>query len=83
MFFLAFVPQFIAADAPNKALAFIVPGCVFNLTSMLWCNVLAVASALASRRIWVSRLVAAWINRATGTLFLPFGIKLAFSEHVS
>ena len=48
LFFLAFVPQFIDAATPNKALAFIVLGCIFNLNGMLWCNALAWFSARAS-----------------------------------
>ena len=80
MFFLAFVPQFIAPHAPNKALAFIVLGCIFNLNSMLWCNFLAVSSAFASKRIKMSNQVARWINRTVGVVFVSFGIKLALSK---
>lgn len=83
VFFLAFVPQFIAADAPNKALAFIVLGCIFNLNSMLWCHFLAVSSALASKRIKVSTRAALWINRTIGAFFVSFGIKLALSDRAS
>jgi threonine/homoserine/homoserine lactone efflux protein len=79
VFFLAFVPQFIAADAPNKALAFIVLGCIFNLNSMLWCNFLAVSSALASRRVRPGRTVTLWVNRTIGALFISFGVRLALS----
>jgi threonine/homoserine/homoserine lactone efflux protein len=79
VFFLAFVPQFIAAEAPNKALAFILLGCIFNVNSMLWCHVLAVSSALASRRIQVGRSLALWVNRSIGALFVSFGLRLALS----
>jgi threonine/homoserine/homoserine lactone efflux protein len=79
VFFLAFVPQFIAADAPDKALAFIVLGCIFNLNSMLWCNFLAVSSALASRRIRLGRTVRLWVDRTLGALFVSFGVRLALS----
>jgi threonine/homoserine/homoserine lactone efflux protein len=34
LFFLAFVPQFINHDSPEKALAFIVLGAIFNVNSM-------------------------------------------------
>ena len=34
MFFLAFVPQFIAPDAGNKALAFVLLGVLFNLNAI-------------------------------------------------
>lgn len=80
MFFLAFVPQFIHADAPDKALAFIVLGCIFNLNGMLWCNALALLTARASARLKVSPRVALWLNRTTGALFVWLGVKLALSK---
>lgn len=80
IFFLAFVPQFIDAGAPNKALAFIVLGCIFNLNGMLWCNALALFTAQASARLKVSPLVSLWLNRATGGLFVWLGVKLALSK---
>ena len=80
LFFLAFVPQFIDHDAPNKALAFIVLGCIFNLNGMLWCNLLAVVTAQASARLKVSPVVALWLNRVTGGLFIWLGVKLALSK---
>ena len=41
LFFLAFVPQFIAPESSSKALAFIALGCLFNFNSMVWCHFLA------------------------------------------
>jgi threonine/homoserine/homoserine lactone efflux protein len=80
VFFLAFVPQFISADAPNKALAFIVLGCIFNFNSMLWCHALALFTGEASRRIEIDPAVTQWLNRATGALFVWLGVKLALAE---
>lgn len=80
LFFLAFVPQFIAPDAPQKALAFIVLGSIFNLNGMLWCQALALFTALASRRLRLGGALAQWLNRAIGALFLSFGLKLALAE---
>ena len=80
VFFLAFVPQFIAASAPNKALAFIVLGGIFNVNSMLWCHFLAFTSAFASRRVRVNKTVNLWINRVIGAVFVSFGIKLALAD---
>jgi RhtB (resistance to homoserine/threonine) family protein len=80
LFFLAFVPQFIAPEAPHKALAFLFLGAIFNVNGMLWCHLLAVFTALASRRLRVSGALALWLNRGIGALFLSFGIKLALSE---
>ena len=81
LFFLAFVPQFIDAATPNKALAFIVLGCIFNLNGMLWCNALAWFTARASERIKLDRRVVTWLNRATGCLFVWLGVKLALSKN--
>lgn len=80
LFFLALVPQFINADAPNKALAFIVLGGIFNINGMLWCNALALFTAQASARIKLHPAVSLWLNRATGGLFVWLGVKLALAE---
>ena len=80
VFFLAFVPQFIDAEAPDKALAFIILGCIFNINGMLWCFSLALFTALVSARIKVNPLVSLWLNRVTGGLFIWLGIKLALSK---
>lgn len=80
LFFLAFVPQFIAADAPSKPLAFVFLGLVFNLNGMLWCHFLAWSTAQASRRITASPRVVSWLNRAIGAVFLGFGLRLALDQ---
>jgi threonine/homoserine/homoserine lactone efflux protein len=80
LFFLAFVPQFIDADAPNKALAFIVLGCIFNFNGMVWCNSLALCTALVSARVKLNPRIALGLNRVTGGLFVWLGIKLALSK---
>lgn len=80
LFFLAFVPQFIRADAPDKALAFIVLGCIFNLNGMLWCNALSLFTARASARLKLDPVVSLWLKRITGSLFVWLGVKLALSK---
>lgn len=80
VFFLAFVPQFINADAPNKALAFIILGCIFNINGTLWCNALALFTAKASERVKLNPTLSLWLNRVTGTLFIWLGVKLALSK---
>ncbi|MES2038029.1 MAG: LysE family translocator [Pseudomonadota bacterium] len=79
IFFLAFVPQFIAADASNKPLALIFLGCIFNFNGMLWCHFLAVSTAFARQRMRVNQAVTLWLNRFIGLMFVSFGIKLALS----
>lgn len=80
VFFLAFVPQFISPDATHKSLAFITLGLIFNFNGMLWCHFLAISTAFASKKIQVSNLVASWLNKLTGVIFVSLGIKLAFAQ---
>lgn len=77
LFFLAFVPQFIAPDAPDKALAFILLGCIFNLGGIIWCHLLVFTTVYASHRVRLSQRLGRWLNRGIGTLFVGLGIKLA------
>ncbi|MFC4655078.1 LysE family translocator [Rheinheimera marina] len=80
LFFLAFVPQFIAADAANKALAFLVLGGIFNLNGMLWCMFLAVSAGLAGKKMKVSSAVGYWLDKSVGALFVALGVKLALAD---
>jgi threonine/homoserine/homoserine lactone efflux protein len=80
VFFLAFVPQFISPEAAHKSLAFIILGLIFNFNGMLWCHFLAITTAFASKRIQVSNVVASWLNKLTGVIFVSLGIKLAFTQ---
>ncbi|MBN8884233.1 MAG: LysE family translocator [Rudaea sp.] len=80
LFFLAFVPQFIVPDAPDKALAFLFLGTLFNVNALIWTCLLALSAAALSRRFKASGVLSAWFNRAVGGLFVGLGLKLALSE---
>jgi len=80
IFFLAFVPQFIAPDADNKALAFVLLGVIFNL------NAIPVNSGWALAAAWMARRKAMqesllWLDRAAACMFIGFGLKLALSDN--
>lgn len=80
LFFLAFVPQFIDANAPHKALAFLILGAIFNINGMLWCHALALFTAQARARLKPNPAVTQWLNRTTGGLFVWLGVKLALAK---
>jgi threonine/homoserine/homoserine lactone efflux protein len=80
LFFLAFVPQFISADAASKPLAFLILGSIFNFNGMLYCHGLALFTAFASARLNITPMAALWMNRTMGGLFLALGARLALSE---
>ena len=55
LFFLAFLPQFIAADAPHKALAFVLLGAIFNFNGTLWNLLVAWSASGLGRRLAARR----------------------------
>ena len=80
MFFLAFLPQFVDADAPHKPLAFLALGLIFVFNGTLWCLAVAVMAARAAGRVRSSHGAIAWINRSLGALFIYLGARIAFSQ---
>ena len=80
LFFLAFLPQFIAADAPHKALAFLLLGAIFNINGTLWNLFVAWSAGGLSRRLAVSRTVGAWLRRSVGAVFVVLGLRLALAD---
>jgi RhtB (resistance to homoserine/threonine) family protein len=79
LFFLAFVPQFIAPGADDKALYFVLLGVLFNLNAIPVNVGWAVAAGWMARRGAVQKGMH-WLDRAAGVLFIGFGLKLAFTD---
>jgi threonine/homoserine/homoserine lactone efflux protein len=77
LFFLAFLPQFVAANSPHKAAAFLLLGLIFICNGTLWCLGVAGFAARASQRIKQSGRVQLWVNRALGALFIYIGVRIA------
>jgi len=80
LFFLAFLPQFVDAEAPHKGLAFLVLGLLFDATGTVWNLGMAIFAARAAHRIRRSESVTVWINRALGGLFVALGIRVALAQ---
>src|SRR6266851_1273879 len=80
LFFLAFLPQFIATDAPNKPLAFLVLGLIFNVNGTVWNLFVAWSAHRLAGGLARSARAAAWINRTVGAFFVAIGIRLALFE---
>lgn len=79
LFFLAFVPQFIDPSAPNKPLAFLFLGFIFNFNGILWCLFLAWLTARAGS-LGVGRRTTTWLSRSVGLLFVFLGVRLALTR---
>ena len=78
LFFLALLPQFIAADATAKPLAFLLLGVIFTFNGTLWNLFVAWGAARMTGAIG-SRAVA-WIQRCIGGFFVVLGLRLALAD---
>ena len=80
LFFLAFLPQFIAPTVEHKPMAFLLLGLLFNFNG-LWVNIgWALAAAWLSSRATLVQRSLHWLDRFAGAMFVAFGIKLALTE---
>jgi threonine/homoserine/homoserine lactone efflux protein len=80
LFFLAFLPQFIDTGSPQKAVAFVFLGLLFNFTGTVWLLIVAGVASRTTSVIRSSSKVRIWLERAIGTMLVGIGAKLAFSE---
>ena len=77
LFFLAFLPQFVSAEAPHQALAFLVLGTIFIANGTFVCLGYAAVTAMAASRFRASGRVKSWINRLLGGTFVYLGARMA------
>jgi threonine/homoserine/homoserine lactone efflux protein len=80
LFFLAFLPQFVDAEAPRQGLAFLLLGVLFDLNGTLWNLALAALAARAVGRLRRSETVLLWINRVLGGIFIALGVRVALLQ---
>jgi RhtB (resistance to homoserine/threonine) family protein len=80
LFFLAFVPQFIAPDASHPALTFVLLGVLFNVNAVPINMGYALLAAWATRRMGAVQRAMHWLDRLAGVMFVGFGVKLALTE---
>ncbi|TAK45966.1 MAG: LysE family translocator [Betaproteobacteria bacterium] len=80
LFFLAFLPQFVAPEAASKPLAFLFLGLIFDLNGTLWNLLVAWSSARVAGGLRRRAVAAKWFNRCVGSLFVYLGVRLAFTN---
>jgi threonine/homoserine/homoserine lactone efflux protein len=79
LFFLALLPQFIAADAPDKAAAFLFLGAVFVVNGTLFLLLLVAVTARV-RRFGAGAPMRRALNAAGAALFAGLAARLALAE---
>ena len=80
LFFLAFLPQFIAAGTGSKTSSFLFLGLIFNMVGSAWNLLVALVAAHVARRVQRENLFSLWVNRALGGIFIYVGFRLAVAQ---
>jgi RhtB (resistance to homoserine/threonine) family protein len=80
LFFVSFIPQFVAVDSAHKTLAFLALGLVFVLVSTFWNTLVAWIAGSVTQRFSGKPSVKLWLDRVVGSAFVGLGIKLATSH---
>ncbi len=80
LFFLAFLPQFVAADGAHRAASFLLLGCLFDVGGTLWLLLVAWLAAHAVGRRAGGAAVTRWLGRCTGAAFVALGLRLALAR---
>lgn len=80
MFFVAFLPQFLPADAANPTLALIHLGLGFVAMTALVMTGYALAAGTLRARLVESARAMAWMRRAFAASFAALGVKLALER---
>ena len=80
LFFLAFLPQFVMADAPSKPVTFLFLGAIFDFNGTLWNLLVAWSTARISSRFAAGERFKIWFNRCVGSLFVVVGLRLVLAH---
>jgi threonine/homoserine/homoserine lactone efflux protein len=77
LFFLAFLPQFVARDPSPRFLSFLFLGSVFILNGTLYCLGLVLFASALNKRLRKNATIGLAIRRMTGAVFVGLGLRLA------
>lgn len=76
IFFLAFLPQFVAPGADNSSTVFLFLGGVFVLGGTLWCLFLVAFAARFSQAARSNSRLSAMASKVTGLVYIGLGLNL-------
>ena len=81
LFFLAFVPQFIAPGTAHTGGVFLLLGLIFTANGLLVSVGWALAAAWLAGRAGTLARITRWMDGCAGAVFITFGIKLALTDN--
>ena len=81
LFFLSFLPQFIATNNSYGSLPFLILGFTFIITGTLWGLFLSLSSAMVTQKMKENNSISLRLNKITGIVFIALGIKLLSAKN--
>ena len=80
LFFLSFLPQFVAPQTDFIFVPFLMLGATFFTTGSIWCMVLVFGSTWLKDKMRYRTAMGGITKKLTGALFVGLGVKLALSS---
>jgi threonine/homoserine/homoserine lactone efflux protein len=80
LFFLAFLPQFVAFGSGNEFKQLLLLGVTGNVVAILINLALVYFASAATASLRRNQSVTRWLHRATGAMFIALGIRLAHEK---
>lgn len=80
VFFLAFLPQFVSADAEAPVTQMLGLGAIFMAMTFVIFVGYGAFAALIGERVLRSRTILTWMRRTVAAAFAGFGLRLAFAD---
>lgn len=80
LFFLAFLPQFIPEDEPDRIAAFLMLGSIVLIIGLLWEALLVFFTNRILGRLLQSSRAVSFLNYAMGTVFLGLALHIIFFD---
>jgi threonine/homoserine/homoserine lactone efflux protein len=77
MFFLALLPQFVNIKGPHPTLQILLLGVTVNVTALPINVMLVCLSARVTESLRQNSIIAAWLHKAMGAVFVALGLRLA------
>jgi threonine/homoserine/homoserine lactone efflux protein len=80
LFFLAFLPQFVSAADPHPTAHLVFLGVLYAVMALPVKAGVALVAGSLFENLARSRAALAWLNRASGTVLVALGVRLAASD---
>ncbi len=80
LFFLSFLPQFVRPESVSGPVPFLILGCTFMATGLLWSLFLAYCASAMTQTLRNNEMIGKALQKISGTVFVGLGLQLALKR---